>query len=77
MKNATYKLDFIIVIPKQVRETLKSLPIDKAAGPDLINNRLLKELAQPLALPFADLFNFSLRSRSVPNIWKQANVTNP
>ena len=44
-------------------------------APDLIVNRLLKELAQPLALPLADLFNFSLSSGSVPNNWKQANVT--
>ena len=55
-------------------ETLKSLPIGKAAGSDLINNRLLKELAQPLALPLSDLFNFSLSSGNVPHIWKQANV---
>ena len=73
--NTTYKLDSIIVTPEEVRDTLKSLPTGKAAGPDLINNRLLKELAQPLALPLSDLFNFSLSSRSVPHIWKQANVT--
>ena len=45
----------IIVTPEEIRDTLKSLPIGKAAGPDLINNRLLKELAQPLALPLSDL----------------------
>ena len=39
------------------------------------NNRLLKELAQPLALPLSDLFNMSLSSGSVPNIWKKANVS--
>ena len=73
--NTTYKLDSIIVTPEEVRYTLKSPPTDKAAGPDLINNRLLKQLAQPLALPLSDLFNFSLSSGSVPHIWKQANVT--
>ena len=75
VKNTTYKLDSIIVTPEEVRDTLKSLPIGKAAGPDLINNRLLKELAQPLALPLSDLFNLSLSSGSVPNIWKEANVS--
>ena len=75
MKNTTYKLDSIIVTPEEVRDTLKSLPIGKAAGPDLINNRLLKELAQPLALHLSDLFNLSLSSGSVPNIWKEANVS--
>ena len=73
--NTTYKLDSIIVTPEEVRDTLKSLPTGKAAGPDLINNRLLKELAQPLALPLSEFFNFSLSSGSVPHIWKQANVT--
>ena len=72
VKNTTYHLDSIIVTPEEVRDTLKSLPIGKAAGPDLINNRLLKEFAQPLALPLSDLFNLSLSSGSVPNIWKEA-----
>ena len=75
VNNTTYKLDSIIVTPEEVRDTLKSLPFGKAAGPDLINNRLLKELAQPLALPLSDLFNLSLSSKSVPNIWKEANVS--
>ena len=60
--NTTYKPESIIVTPEEVRDTFKSLPIGKAAGPDLINNRLLRELSQPLALPPSDLFNFSLSS---------------
>ena len=75
MTNTTYNLDSIIVTPEEVRDTIKSLPTGKAAGPDPLNNRLLKELTQPLALPLSDLFNFSLSSGSVPHIWKQANVT--
>ena len=54
--NTTHKLDSIIAIPEEVRDTLKSLPIGKAAGPDLIDNQLRKELAQPLALPLSYLF---------------------
>ena len=75
VKNYTYKLDSIIVTPEKVRYILESLPIGKAAGHDLIYNRLFKELAQPLALPSSDLFNLSLSSGSVPNIWKEANVS--
>ena len=73
VKNATHKLDSIIVTPEEVRDTFKLLPIGKAAVLDLI--LLLKELAQPLALPLSDLFNLSISSGSVPHIWKQANVT--
>ena len=65
VKNTTYKLDSIIVTPKEVRDTVKLLPIGKTAGPDLITNRLLKELAQSLALPLSDRFNLSLSSVGV------------
>ena len=71
MKNTTHQLDSIIVTPEEDRDTLRSLPIGKAAGPDRINNRLLKELAKRLALPLSDLFDFSLSSGSMPHIWKQ------
>ena len=54
---------------------LKSLKLGKAAGPDTVNNRILKELALPLSVPLADLFNLSLCKGKVPNIWKEANVT--
>ena len=58
-----------------MRDTLKSLPIGKTPEPDLITDRPLKELAQPLALPLSDLFNLSLSSGRVPHIWKEANVS--
>ena len=83
MKNTTYKHDSIIVTSEEVRDTSKSLPIGKAAGPVpigkaagpvLINKQLLKELAQSLAFPLSDLFNLSLSSGSVPHIWNEANV---
>ena len=47
----------------------------KAAGPDSIDNRLLKELSGPLSTPLTDLFNFSLASGKVQSLWKQAHVT--
>ena len=63
------------LITTPLKRSLKSLKTGKAAGSDTINNRLLIELAQPLASPLCDLFNFSLFSGKVPDIWKQANVT--
>ena len=54
---------------------LKPLQLGKATGPDAINNRVLKELAQPLSFPLSDLFNFPLTSGKVLLIWKEANVT--
>ena len=68
-------LDSLSTTPDGVKQILKTLPLGKAAGPDRINNRILKELSEPLSLPLCDLFNFSLSSGKVPKIWKQANVT--
>ena len=47
----------------------------KAAGPDTLNNRILKELSSPLSSPFCDLFNYSLSTGQFPEAWKQANIT--
>ena len=69
-----HKLDSVITRPQE-ESTLKSLPLGKATRPDLINNRLLKELAQPLSFPLSNLFNFSLNHGLVPKIWKQANIS--
>ena len=70
-----YKLDSISITSLEVEDILKTLKTGKAAGPDSIDNRLLKELARPLSGPLTDLFNFSLTTGKVPNLWKQANVT--
>ena len=65
----------VVTTPQEVKLILKSLKLGKAAGPDAVNNRILKELALPLSVPLADLFNLSLCKGKVPNIWKEANVT--
>ena len=70
-----YKLDSISITSIEVEDILKTLKTGKAAGPDSIDNRLLKELARPLSGPLTDLFNFSLTIGKVPNLWKQASVT--
>ena len=72
---AAYKLESISISACEVEDILKTLKTGKAAGPDSIDNRLLKELARPLSTPLTDLFNFSLSNGKVPSLWKQANVT--
>ena len=68
-------LNSVQFTPYEVETVLKSLKTDKASGPDSINNRILKELSQPLSHPLCDLFNFSIVTGTVPDIWKQANIT--
>ena len=68
-------LSSVSTTPFEVESIFKSLKTGKAAGPDCINNRLLKEAATALSFPVCDLFNFSLAQGKVPTLWKQANVT--
>ena len=70
-----HSLNFLSTYTFEVEIVLKSLQLGKATGTDAINNRVLKELAQPLSFPLSDLFKFSLTSGKVPLIWKEANVT--
>ena len=54
---------------------LKSLATGRACGPDQISNRVLKEVAEAISEPLADLFNTSFLLSSVPDIWKRANLS--
>ncbi|MEW8542945.1 MAG: endonuclease/exonuclease/phosphatase family protein, partial [Candidatus Thiodiazotropha sp.] len=73
--NLISRLNRIILTPDEVKIVLKSLPLGKASGPDGVNNRILKELADILSLPFCDLFNQSLALGEVPESWKRSHVT--
>ena len=64
----------IVFTYDEVNSTLKSLPLGKASGPDGVDNRILKELADELSQPLCDLFNFSISEGIVPSIWKKAHV---
>ena len=50
--NLVSHLHDIILTPDEIENVLKSLPLGKAAGPDGINNKILKELANTIPLPF-------------------------
>ena len=57
-----HSLNLLSTSPLEVETMLKYLQLSKATGSDDINNRVLKELAQPISFPLRDLFNFSLTS---------------
>ena len=69
------KMPHIFVEPEGVKKLLSSLNPNKAAGPDRISSRVLKELADELYRPLTTLFQNSLNSGLVPNQWKSALVT--
>ena len=58
-----------------VEKLLKNLKPGKAAGPDKISPRVLKELAPSISKPLAQLFQNSLNTGEVPHEWNTALVT--
>jgi hypothetical protein len=58
-----------------VEKLLAGLNPHKACGPDGLPPKILKELATPLAPILAHIFDNSIRSGTVPNDWKTANIT--
>ena len=59
----------------EVRLLLTTMNANKASGPDNLPGTLLKECAAELAPSLTLLFNLSLSSGHIPNLWKTANVT--
>lgn len=58
----------------EVRAELKRLHIGKAAGPDGVCTRLLKDFAAQLAEPLQWIFNWSLQTSKVPVQWFHAGA---
>ena len=68
-------LDTITISPSTVYTKLINLKPDKSPGPEGRPVLALKETAQELHVPLTILFNKSLKSSSIPDVWKQAFVT--
>ena len=60
-----------------VTKLLRQLNPGKAAGPDSISPRVLKELAEELSDPLTRIFQKSLEEKKVPSDWMEANVAAP
>ena len=54
---------------------LQHLDFQKSTGPDGLSALFLREAASMIAEPLTKLYNASLKSASIPNDWKQSNVT--
>ena len=72
--NVPQELRSLVLTPAETEVILKSLSIGKAAGPDGISNRILRELPTELSYPLCSLFNQSLQTRTFPYSWKLSNV---
>jgi hypothetical protein len=59
---------------EDVLDQLCCIDVNKACGPDGIPPLLLKEAHNIICHPFAKLFNMSLLTKKILNLWKRANV---
>ena len=58
----------------RIKKQLKSLKVNKSAGPDQVYPRVLKELADVIAGPLSTIFTTSFNTGKLPNIWKIGNI---
>ena len=58
-----------------VRNKLSKLRPDKSMGPDGFHPKLLRECADELSEPLSIIYALSYEEGSLPQDWKQANVT--
>ena len=72
-ENETLNIDEIT--ESDIARYLRNLDPNKSTGADQLSARLLRECQDELLLPLKLIFNKSLQERSVPNLWKCANVT--
>ena len=71
----TVLLNTMLLNTEEITAILKSLETGKACGVDCINNRVLKATAETITRPLTNLFNSSLISSTVHDIWKKTNVS--
>ena len=75
LSHAINQISVIKFCENEVEDGLKVINPTKAAGPDFINHRLLKEAAPIIKYPLCKLFNFSLLVASYPCQWRRTNIT--
>ena len=70
MQLAPIQQPFTEVTEEEVRKAFSRLDPSKAAGPDGITPRILKNCACQLAYIYRHIFNWSFKSCLIPQIWK-------
>ena len=73
-ESSSSNIEYVNVSRDQMLKALQKLNINKSPGPDKVNPRILKELANELAHPLSILFNKSMSEGKLPSQWKVAEV---
>ena len=76
-ENRNYKeaLLNLEITDEMIKKKLLKLKTNKSPGPDRIHPRVLHEVAEGILTPLRIIFNTSLRTETLPQEWKHANVT--
>ena len=74
-KETNFKMIEMKITEDEIAKILKKLKIDKSPGPDKIHPRVLKEIADAIAIPFRIIFELSLKDKEVPKNWKEAQIS--
>ena len=53
---------------------LRTLNVNKAASPDGLTGKLIREFACELSIPVTDIFNSFLKEGILPQVWKDATI---
>ena len=64
----------VVISPADTRRTLAKINPRKAAGPDNIPGRVLKDCAAELSVVLTDIFNTSLCQATVPRCFKKSTI---
>ena len=63
-----------VVTPEMVAKKIKAMKDNKSPAVDKIPPKLLMESVEQISIPFARVFNLSLKEGMVPFEWKEANI---
>ena len=69
-----HSIEDIEVNPEVIRKLISALDVNKAAGPDQISSRILKEGVDSFSIGLSIIFSKSLGTSDVPEDWRVANV---
>lgn len=69
-----HTLNSLLTSPQEIKNVIKTLPNNKAPGPDKLTNILLKNIPRRALVQLTYIFNAILRLQHFPTSWKIAEV---
>jgi len=69
------KLERLFVAPEILLRNIKKLKSSGGAGPDGLPSEFYKNTASFIAFPLSVIFNISLQTGELPDIWRCASIT--